>query len=788
MSVIRRVIAVMLAFLLFIPMLPAPPAHASGAIEFGDPAVEQAVRAELGLSDGPITEEDITVLLELTLPSNSDIRSLKGLEYAVNLRKLYTGSNQIEDLTPLSQLMKLTLLQLYSNNVTDLSPLSGLLMLETIHLNWNPITDLSPLVSIASLKLVDVTSGYLDITKESTQAAINTLQQRGVTLQGLSAQRKPPYVPKIAWTPFFDDMKDYRPSQYAFGNGIYVSADQHTSTDGVHWTSRDRDDRDRFFYKVVFGQGLFLGIEYGSIHGVPIWTSKDGIAWTKSTVIEIGATFTDIVFTGKRFVLITDDSLDENHHDGVLATSEDGLTWKVHPKQLERGMRMLAWGNGTLLALSDKSIYKSSDGIAWKKVALPISGALGSILYAQGKFIIAADRALISSTDGTKWHAASTAIRDWEALVHAKDRYFASSRNESGATRSYMTSKDGKSWSPMKVPDSSLEVQDIAFEGSKYVARSFWAHYASDDGVTWKLTKKVANKPILLNRAAIGDGKLVAVGGNSSTWGFFRLDASGRSTYNRIDDQYKPLRDVIWTGKQFFAVGSGGLMMTSKDGASWKKVASPTTERLNRIIQANDTYYVTGTGGLIMTSKDLVTWKKLKTGKDAFDILSIAWNGKKFVAVGQHYLATILLTSDNGVNWKSITLNTKSPDGSPALKFTDVTWGNGTFVISAEQNYHLDLPYTVYVSSDGAKWTRVGIKYETTRERNWSPSLLGVSFTGGQFVALGNNGSVYVSKDGKEWGREEVPKTGQMISAQYYNGKLYVFGYLDIVYVGQFKP
>lgn len=761
MSVIRRALLVIVAFLLFIQLLPAPPAHANETIVFGDPVLEQAIRTELSLPSGPITVEDMEFLQELGLPYEGNVQSLQGLEYAVNLRKLYADYNAIEDLTPLAGLSKLTHL-FFSNN---------------------RIADLSPLASLTKLEMIELYKNYIDVYEANNQAVIAGLQLRGVVVSGLHLQQ---YTPKLAWTTMFNDTYVYSPEEYAYGNGVYVTPEQYTSTDGVHWTRHESDDEDMHFHKVVFGKGLFLGIGLGSSRGVPVWTSKDGVNWSTPTVIQMGANFTDVVFTGKRFVVISSDSNEFNWYDGVLATSEDGLTWKVHPKQLESTAHMLAWGNGVLLAITDKSLYKSTDGLVWKKVPLQVKGTLNRILYANGTFVITANQALLSSKDGTKWNVTSAPSRDWLWLVWVKDRYFVSSREERGKTVSYMTSKDGKTWSALKIPDQGMDIIDIKLEESKFVARSFWGHYASDDGVTWKQTKKIARMPIALNRSTVGDGKLVAVGGYSSTWGYFRLDASGQAKYHRIDDQYEPLNDVIWTGKQYWAVGGDGLMMTSKDGASWKKAASPTTESLTRIIRANDTYYVTGTNGLLMSSKDLVTWKKLKSNTK-LHLVSIAWNGKKFVAVGEDMLETGVLTSDNGTDWKKVYINTKSSNGSPDFTLTDVAWGNGTFVITARQIYHTDLPYTVYVSPDGAKWTKVSIKYETTRERNWTPTLFGVHYTGEQFVVVGNNGSVYLSKDGKKWGREEIPEVEQLFFAQAYNGKLYVGGLTDQVYVGEFK-
>ena len=813
MSTIRRTLFVVLAWLLTIQLLPTPTAHANGSVVFGDSVVEEAVRSSLHLSSGPITEEDMKDLVYLELPHDANIKSLQGLEYAINLYNLQATYNQIEDLTPLSRLTQLTTLNLSNNLITDLTPLaslpelttlivqynllkdirplSGLAKLEKLHINRNEITDASPLVSIASLKYVDVTADYIDVQAPMNQAALDTLAQRQVTVLGLTAQRKPPYVPKITWTKMFNDEYIYEPYDYAYGNGIYVTPEQYTSTDGIHWTRHESDDKDRSFSKVVYGKGLFLGIGHGSNHGIPVWSSKDGVNWSQANVIRMGASFRDVVFTGKRFVLISDNGNDYNLYKGSLATSEDGLTWKVHTKALADGTRMLAWGNGVLLAITDHAIYKSKDGITWQKTTPPIKGTLNTIRYANGMFVVAADNALISTADGTKWNVNSTPNTQWFGIVWVNNRFFVSSTEVHGTAPAYTTSKDGKSWTRMKVPNKDLYIGDIKFEDSKYIARSYSGHFASADGVTWKQTKVIEHTPIIVFNSTIGDGKLVSVGGynngfGSTSWGFIRLDATGQATYHSEDDK-GPLNDVIWTGKQFVAVGDYGIMMTSKDGAKWTEVASPTKESMNRIIKAKDTYYIVGSNGLLLTSKDMKKWTKQKTNTD-LHLTSIAWSGSKFVAVGSDMLQTVALTSDNGTSWKTVAINRKSPDGSPALNFSDVAWGNGTFVITAYQNYHLDLPYTLFVSSDGKQWKKVGMKFETTKERDWSPSLYGVHYSEGKFIAVGNNGSVYLSTNGTEWGREELPDSEQLFSAYIFNGKVYVASaFWEQIYIGEFK-
>lgn len=757
MPIYRKIAATIVAFLLCLQLFHTDPAQADEVVQFEDPVLEKAVRDELDLPDGVVTKAHMASLQRLWLPFHGKVQSLQGLEHAVNLDALNTNYNEIKDLTPLADLPNLTKLYVRSNQISDLSTLS----------------------TLPSLRTVTLSENYIDVHAEHNQTVIADLAQRQVEVEGLDRQRA------IVWTELFDDTYEYKPDQYAFGNGIYISRDQYLSTDGVKWTKPVQDDKERFFRSVAFGKGRFVGVGTGSNRGVPVWTSEDGRNWSEKTVLPLAANAVDIVYTGKRFVLVSSASNSYTRYEDLVATSEDGLTWTVRPNQLEPGASMIAWGNGVLIAITYESVYKSADGIAWKKMPIPTKSKLNELLYADGKFIIAAENALLSSTDGTKWTATSTPKQDWRDLVHVKDRFFVSTLKERGK-RDFMTSGDGKTWSALNVDETGLDIAEIRYEDDRYVAQTREGHYESKDGVHWKQTKKIERMPDALNGSAAGNDVLVWVGGGASHWGFVRMDSKGEITFYREEaDGERALLDVIWTGKQFVAVGVRGLVMTSEDGLDWTKREAPTDERLNKIIQAKDTFYVVGSNGLIMRSKDLRTWQSMETDVSTH-LYGIAWNGETLVAVGFQSFGTVVLRSDNGTDWEWIAVRNRNAASQFDFNMSDVAWGNGNFVITARQNYHLNYPYTVFVSADGSNWTMAELAYTPTSIRNSTTSLYSVQFTGDQFVALGNNGSVYTSGDGMDWMREELPKDTSLNFATYFNGKLYAVGTLSKIYVGDF--
>lgn len=84
------------------------------------------------------------------------IKSIKGLEHAVNLEKLKLNENEIKDLSPLKDLTKLKYLELQRNRIVDLKPLANLTNLEFLKLYNNLIEDITPLEKLVNLTGLDL--------------------------------------------------------------------------------------------------------------------------------------------------------------------------------------------------------------------------------------------------------------------------------------------------------------------------------------------------------------------------------------------------------------------------------------------------------------------------------------------------------------------------------------------------------------------------------------------------------------------------------------------------------
>lgn len=147
-------------------------------VNFDNALLEQAVRAELKMPEGVITEKDLTRVERLAVvgciilsreqsyryvifsyvdevPQEGEpfgnISDLSLLSKMPNLKELYLCGQQIEDLTPLSRL-PLKRLYLCDNRITDLTPLVDITTLQLLYIGNNPVKDMSPLASLYNLK------------------------------------------------------------------------------------------------------------------------------------------------------------------------------------------------------------------------------------------------------------------------------------------------------------------------------------------------------------------------------------------------------------------------------------------------------------------------------------------------------------------------------------------------------------------------------------------------------------------------------------------------------------
>ena len=149
--------------------------------------VEQILREEIGLpEDVPLEKEHIGLLVSI-VAENRGIRSLRGLEFAINLEELDVYRNQIEDIRPLSNLPKFNRLVIWDNQVSDISPLASIPTLTDLNISGNPISDLRPLSELTRLSIIKAwTCQIRDVTPLSGLINLKALHLRGNSIRDVS--------------------------------------------------------------------------------------------------------------------------------------------------------------------------------------------------------------------------------------------------------------------------------------------------------------------------------------------------------------------------------------------------------------------------------------------------------------------------------------------------------------------------------------------------------------------------------------------------------------------------
>lgn len=160
----------------------------------------------------------------------------------------------------------------------------------------------------------------------------------------------------------------------AYGDGIFVAlgpdyegngGESVTSTDGLTWT---RDSTPKFCRTISFGNHTFVAAGGATFldpqsrsylgHAV-IWTSPDGINWTKmfEKISASGTEFFAETFGGGQFA-VTGGVLDQGFKQ-LLFSSAGGENWVGH--EMPAGVTVLGFGNGHFVGVGSGKSMRSAE-------------------------------------------------------------------------------------------------------------------------------------------------------------------------------------------------------------------------------------------------------------------------------------------------------------------------------------------------------------------------------------------------------------------------------------------
>jgi hypothetical protein len=193
---------------------------------------------------------------------------------------------------------------------------------------------------------------------------------------------------------------------------------------------------------------------------------------------------------------------------------------------------------------------------------------------------------------------------------------------------------------------------------------------------------------------------------------------------------------------------------------TWVEIDRPQqTGALKTVEFGNGLFVAGGEGGSIITSPDGATWTTRDSG-----VTDTIWgikfvNGHFFAHVHSRY--NLAITSDNGINWQSIT---------PLL---DITYGNGAF-------------YGIHDSN------RVAVLRKSTDLLTWTdvpgfPALRNIAFFNGIFFTT-DGGWSYTSPDALNWAGASYNSRSPGVFISVQNGTCFVSGSQDYFVPSPFPP
>jgi hypothetical protein len=221
----------------------------------------------------------------------------------------------------------------------------------------------------------------------------------------------------------------------------------------------------------------------------------------------------------------------------------------------------------------------SKDGQTWEKPTLGKEGEVyRAAAFGNGRFAVVGtyggDNIMASTADGVKWE---TAKRDAKYSQYFRgitfgNGIFMATGGDPGSVGNakpfVVVSKDGIVWEDNLLIDGKFILRRLAFGNGVWVGVGDRGRIAaSPDGKTWKDTE--GTKPIdTMVDVAFGNGVFVGVGLN----GLRRTSKDGGSWSEPLrGNEGEHLNSIIFTGKQFFAVGAGATYF-SIDAKDWQRM------------------------------------------------------------------------------------------------------------------------------------------------------------------------------------------------------------------------
>ena len=480
-----------------------------------------------------------------------------------------------------------------------------------------------------------------------------------------------------------------------------------------------------------------------------VLTTPDGMTWTLRTTgsrdfLQAAAASGSVVVAAGR--------------DGDVVTSTDaGLTWNRTYRFPNAGTERREWktvvrGGSLWVVAGARSgvsstlpakILTSPDGITWTEVDLPVplTNFFNASVWTGTRFILsgqtfnlASPSLAVTSENGVTWTARDVA-HGVTGTAWSGARVVAAGGAASPAASS---SPDGITWTE----HAGVLASGVIWSGTAFLSWSPGRLSTSSDGVAWT----VRTFPALLSRpeaAAANGSTFLVVGDNGS----IARSMDNGATWNTVaSGVVKNLKSVIRFAGRWVAVGGDGALTSSADGVTWTRGSSGNDSHLRAVAWHHGLWVACGNDSRadirmnapsqyeIFTSPDGVTWTDRSFQSSSFNpnqqIYSVAYISSQWVACAKFFM----LTSPDGIVW---TEHRAVADGFDDENRAIAGVGSRLVIAGGLEDEEDGGSDQIHLSTDaGVSWTS---------QRLGADFLRGVTWTGSQFVAVGDQGGIFTS-------------------------------------------
>ncbi len=585
----------------------------------------------------------------------------------------------------------------------------------------------------------------------------------------------------------------------AYGNGEFIAITRREtftrSRNGISWSAHTGIS----LQTITFGKNKFFALSHvGSLE-----FSDDGILWSELSVGR--STFSSALYAGQQFfafgggaILQVDETLNVLPVYQIPGELSGTDHWSV------------AFGNDRYVAVGARAVLYSKDGAQWHSlfsIEAPSDSGQDLVTYANGEFR-APD---LRSPDGVTWFDIARFVEFAEppSIQFVNGLYFAFGSIYDGVLNDYVgafaVSTNGQSWT---MAGRGRYFSDAAFGNSRWVVTGRGISAVSLDGLSWDLQTLPANDTG--SAVVFGNGTFVTLGAGSNIPRNTVLSSTNGIDWvirRAISSEY--LEAIAFANDTFVAVGSANsssLVLTSTNGINWTKRTAGTPYPLRAVSYGDGQFAAVGGIGDIFSSTNAIQWIRHRTDLP-IALQSIAFGHHSFVAAGEG----VILQSDPLIDMAPAVVEqmetVKGHPGDDAILSVAATgtsplafqWFRNQEPIPGATNLMLRVPnlkatdftstFSVQVSNSFGFATGKesyilppGSLTEPLDHWEWiiplpqGNDLHSVAFGNGQFVAVGDNGTVISSTDGSGWTPGPSAGQGQLISLTHGDGQFIAIG------------